>query len=297
MAGFGLPINFYIKQNVQNPGDSFVGTISVNGTIYDTNDGTGDKYTYSSNPLSSSTYIYLDGVGIKKVKILIIGEGGDGGNSSANSSGAGGAGGEIKYYTEYELTGGYYYFSVGRQGILDDPITGFKKGNSNTSDPANFESPFDISCIKGGGAAGGISVSGMSNGNDGTAGLTSSITGTDITYGWGGGSGACVNSSQLNQVISKSGGIGLPGVPPAGDDGDGQLGSRYSNNIINSFGCGKNGTSTPDYGFGHGGGGASAVYAKSNTFPNAYQWFTKSDCGVNGKGQGGNGGIIIRWTP
>jgi len=294
MAGFGLPIQFYIKQNVQNPDDSFEGTINAT-YIYDTNDGTGDKYVYGSNPLASSQYIHLDGTGIKKVQILIVGEGGDGSSSSANLSGAGGNGGEIKYYAEYELTAGYYYFSVARQGILDDTVVGFKKGNSNGSDPTNFEAPFDISCSKGGGAAGGAAVSGMSNGNDGSAGLTSSITGTALSYGWGGGSGACVNSSQLNQTISKSGGIGFP-VPPY-DYGEGAAGSRYSNNIINNYGCGRDAYSGIAYGFGHGGGGASAVYAKANTPPNAYQWHIGSSCGVYNKGQGGNGVIIIRWTP
>lgn len=297
MAGFGIPINFYIKQNVQNPGDSFVGTFTVNGDIYDAEDGSGDKWTYAANPLGAgnTTYIHLDGTGIKKVRMLIVGEGGDGGNSSANSSGAGGDGGEIKYFQEYELTPGYYYFAANRQGVLDDPVVGFKKGNSNTSDPTNFEAPFDVSCAKGGGAAGGSSVSGMSNGNDGSPGITSSITGSPIRFGWGGGSGACINSSLLNQVVTKTGGVGLSGV--SGDDGDGSGGSRYSNNIINTYGCGRNGQGSITNGYGHGGGGASAVYAKANTYPNAWQWFTRTDCGVHTRGQGASGVIIIRWTP
>jgi hypothetical protein len=270
---FGLPIPFFSKLTPQYPDDNFEGTITSTQTINTATNG--DKWTRLQPSPTTEAIFTLTGTGTKRVQILLVGGGGVGSAASNNASGVGGNGGQI-ISQELFLTPGTYYL------LLKNPSAnvwevGFNRGTASK--------PWDIEAIQGGGASGGTSVSGSQNGNNGTPGITSSITDTPTRYGWAGGSGAVIDSSLIDTLVERFGGSG--GGGGLGDDGGfGGDGKRLSTNFIEPAQDAQTGVN-----FGDGGGGGASVYAKQQASPFNFRWHNLS--GAAGRG----GVVIIRWKP
>ena len=187
-------------------GGYLAGNISLGPGIYTIQVGGGAAATAQQTAGVQGVPSFIDGVGITSVTSI----GGGGGASSVPSSSAllatsGGSGG-----------GGAYYPSenpdfVAINGAAGTPGQGFAGGNA--SPPA------------GGGGGGGASEVGSNSptnnqdAGDGGDGLTSSITGTSLSYAGGGGGGGGAIGGNGGLGGGAGGGSGQPGTPGTGGAG------------------------------------------------------------------------------
>lgn len=226
---FGKVISFF-AENKPLPPPPFTLTGGVETTV-----GADKVVTFAS-----SGTLNVSGSGI--VKVLVVAGGMNGGVGDAIepgfSTGAGGRGGEVVYDASFAITSGSYTITVGGSGQNSSFST--ITANANT------------------GALGGAAKTIDGNGSAGSAGTTSTITGSSYVYASGGGSGAYWGSYN-------------GGAPGTG----GGTGGNTSFTVPQD---GSNGTN-------YGSGGGGAAFGFTSTYA------------VSNPGSGAGGVIIFRYTP
>jgi len=272
---FGKGIGFFSSNKIK--GSSF--TIS-GGT--ETTVGADKVHTFTTD----GTLTVSGGTGT--VDILLVG-GGSGGNQggAGNNGGGGGGGGEAKYYSSYTLTPGVYSVVIGGGGggaaasfnaagsagtqtsILALGLTaaagqitstGDKSygNNSGTGKAGGNESLVGSRYLGGGG---GSTMYAVGTSPDGAIGYTSSISGSAVVYGSGGGAG--VGTGGANSLAGGNGGT-----------------NAANGGSVNGSGVAVAPTNATANRGGGGGGGARGSGGTYTTGSN-----------------GGSGVLIVRWTP
>jgi len=224
-------------------------------------------------------------LGYGTASLLIVGGGAGGAKANlvageSTYAGRGGYGGEVILYNNYYLetssfsitigTGGLGRTSVGPSQVGNATLFGtYSAAGGRVSSLSNATYGYTDAITPGYRAAGGGGSDGLQLGSAGIGGrgITSSITGSSVIYGFGGGGGAMTTGSQF-----ADGGAAGTNLADVGDGGNsGSIGPPDLST------AGKNGI----YG-GGGGGGASHTtnLAAVNT---------------NG-GNGGDGIVIVRFT-
>ncbi|GAA0877648.1 hypothetical protein GCM10009119_06160 [Algoriphagus jejuensis] len=215
--------------------------------------------------------------GLDEYEVMLVGGGGAGGRtenaSETGQAGGGGGGGAVVFPPKFIISGSgipagaNYEIKVGAGGTGNSIVDSLRNGENSSFNNG-------VEYIAGGGAGGGISLSGSLNGLNGTnsssggggaarKGSAAGIGGLGNTPGYNGGVAKTTGSSQ-NQYGGGGGGAGEVGFSVnASDGGPGGKG------LLNTF------KGISNY-FGAGGGGGSASTSKTG--------------GAGGTGGGGKGG-------
>ena len=264
--------------------------------------------------------------GYSTVRFLLVGGGAAG---RTDGGGGGGGGGGLSHLSLAVTSGQTANVVVGAGGNADSQ-TGGGQSRLDTNNDGNFEWSANGGNVGGGwdtrlgGSAGSASVqsgasvltggnggagpastsSGTSAASGGSSGFTSDITGTTFTYGGGGGGGIGSHSNGVNtyDIAPANGGSGGGGAGASQRARGTTVTWNYlgvdggSESLIATCASGAYVGSTVGFqgksGFGGGGGGGTAYGDGCTGSPN-----TLNDGERNRGGYGGNGVVIIRYTP